>query len=351
MITITMDGKTIELQKPINLLEAAKRAGIYIPNLCYLEEVTNFAGCRLCLVEIEGHPKLETACSTMAADGMVVRTNTPEIREIRHELLDLLISNHPMDCLTCEQAGICTLQSLCYEYGVKAPSYKRKEQVFTIDMANPIMIRDQAKCIKCGKCVRVCREIQVTSTYDHVGRGFTSTVTTANNEPINKDICRMCGQCIAVCPTGALFNKNFIGYRTQDLKKVRTTCPFCGTGCNFYLNVDVEKNKVVGVTPAIKSPINGTQMCVKGRFHTDFISSDERLTTPLIKKDGEFVPASWDEALNYAAARFKDIRDQHGPDSIAGLSSARCTNQENYVFQKFMRAVIGTNSVDHCART
>ena len=351
MIEITMDGRKITLNKPTNLLEAAKKAGIYIPNLCYLEDVTSFAGCRLCLVHIEGKNKLDTACSTMAADGMVVHTNTDEIREIRKELLDQLISNHPMDCLTCEMTGICTLQKLCYDYGVKAPSYPKSEQVFTIDMANPIMVRDQAKCIKCGKCVRVCAEIQVTTTYAHVGRGFTSTVTTANNEPINKDICRMCGQCISVCPTGALFNKNFIGYRTQDLKKVRTTCPFCGTGCNFYLNVDVEKNKVIGVTPAAKSPINGTQMCVKGRFHTDFISSEDRLTTPLIKKDGEFVPASWDEALNYAAARFKEIRDKNGPDSIAGLSSARCTNEDNYVFQKFMRAGIGTNSIDHCART
>ncbi len=351
MIHLTIDGRSLELEAPINLLEAAKKAGIYIPNLCYLKEVTNFAGCRLCLVEIEGHPKLETSCSTMARDGMVVHTNTPEIREIRKELLDLLISNHPMDCLTCEQAGLCTLQSLCYDYGVEAASYKRSDQVFTIDAANPIMIRDQAKCIKCGKCVRVCREIQVTSTYDHVGRGFTSTVTTANDRPIDRDICRMCGQCIAVCPTGALFNKNFVGYRTRDLKKVRTTCPFCGTGCNFYLNVDVENNKVVGVTPATKSPINGTEMCVKGRFHTDFISSPDRLTTPLIRKGGELVEASWDEALSYTARRLTEIRDQHGPDSVAGLSSARCTNEENYLFQKFMRAVIGTNSVDHCART
>ncbi len=351
MIRLSIDGRPVELEEPVNLLEAAKKAGIYIPNLCYMKELSTFAGCRLCLVEIEGHPKLETSCSTLAEDGMVVRTNTEEIREIRKELLDLLISNHPMDCLTCEMAGICQLQKLCYDYGVKEASYKRGDQVFTIDDANPIMIRDQAKCIKCGKCVRVCREIQVTSTYDHVGRGFTSTVTTANDRPIDKEICRMCGQCIAVCPTGALFNKNFIGYRTQDLEKIRTTCPFCGTGCNFYLNVDRENNKVVGVTPATKAPINGTEMCVKGRFHTDFISSPDRLTQPLIRREEGFVPVSWEEALGYAASRFTEIRDQHGPDAVAGLSSARCTNEENYLFQKFMRAVIGTNSVDHCART
>ncbi len=351
MIHLTIDGRPLELEKPVKLLEAAKMLGIEIPNLCYLKELSTFAGCRLCLVEIEGHPKLETSCSTLAEDGMVVWTDTEEIRGIRKELLDLLISNHPMDCLTCEMAGHCQLQKLCYDYGVKEPSYKRGDQVFTIDDANPIMIRDQAKCVKCGKCVRVCREIQVTSTYDHVGRGFTSTVTTANDRPIDKEICRMCGQCIAVCPTGALFNKNFIGYRTQELEKIRTTCPFCGTGCNFTLNVDRENNRVVGVTPAAEAPINGREMCVKGRFHTDFISSPDRLTSPLIKREGEFLPVSWEEALNYTASRFTEIRDQHGPDALAGLSSARCTNEENYLFQKFMRAVIGTNSVDHCART
>lgn len=351
MIKITIDGRPLVLEKPINLLEAAKLVDIDIPHLCYNECLSTFAGCRLCIVEIEGRNKIETSCSVLARDGMVVHTNTERLRALRRDLLDLLISNHPMDCLTCDQAGSCDLQDLCYEYGVKAPSYIGAQTHFTIDDLNPIMIRDQDKCIKCGKCVRVCNEIQVTGTYEFVGRGFESTVTTAYDQPINKDICRMCGQCISMCPTGALQNKQLVGYRSSDLKKVRTTCPFCGTGCNFDLNVDVKNNKVVGVTPCEDAPINGTELCVKGRFHTDFISSEERLTTPLMRKDGELQPASWEEALSYTAKRLAEIKAEHGADSIAALSSARCTNEDNYVMQKFIRAVIGTNNIDHCART
>lgn len=351
MINITIDGRPLTLEKPINLLEAAKLVDVKIPHLCYAECLSVFAGCRLCIVEIEGRNKIETSCSVLARDGMVVHTNTERLRALRRDLLDLLISNHPKDCLTCDKVGSCELQELCYEYGVKTPSYIGAQTHFTIDDMNPIMIRDQDKCIKCGKCVRVCNEIQVTGTYDFAGRGFESTVTTAFDQPINKDICRMCGQCISMCPTGALQNKQLVGHRPWELKKVRTTCPFCGTGCNFDLNVDVKNNKVVGVTPCEDAPINGTELCVKGRFHTDFISSEERLTTPMIRKDGELQPASWEEALSYTAKRMAEIKAEHGADSITALSSARCTNEDNYVLQKFMRAVIGTNSIDHCART
>lgn len=351
MIKLTIDGRPLSLDAPIKLIEAARLVGIEIPNLCYAPELSDFTGCRMCLVEIEGYPKLMTSCSTMAADGMVVHTKTPEIREVRRTLLDLLMSNHPADCLTCEQVGVCTLQDLCYEYGVAFPTYSKTHTEYPLDYANPIMIRDQSKCIKCSKCVRVCAEIQVSHVYSHVGRGFTSTVTTAQDLPISRDICRMCGQCISICPTGALVNKQMVGYRAWELKKVRTTCPFCGTGCQFDLNVDVKNNKVVGVTPAPDAPINGTQMCVKGRYHTDFISSPERLTQPLIRKNGELTPASWDEALSYAANKLNEIKNQYGADSIAGLSSARCTNEENYIFQKLMRRAVGTNNVDHCART
>lgn len=349
MVKLTIDGRTAEVEEGTTIIEAAKSVGIKIPNLCYNKHLTAFSGCRMCLVEIEGSRKLQTSCSTLVKEGMVVHTRTPRIEKYRRELLDLIMGNHPRDCLTCGKVGSCELQDLCYEYGMKESRWPRTNPVLPLDEANPIMVRDQNKCIKCGKCVRVCREVQVTGTIDFVGRGVTSTVTTAFDQPINRDICRMCGQCISVCPVGALMNKQLLGARHWEVRKVRTTCPFCGTGCNFDLNV--KDGKVIGVTPAEDAVINGTQLCVKGRFHIDLIHSPDRLKHPLIKVNGRFQETTWDHALSYAASRFREIISKHGPDSVAGLSSARCTNEDNYVFQKFMRAAVGTNNVDHCART
>lgn len=349
MIHLTIDGIPLTVEAGTNVIDAAASVGIKIPQLCYLKDLSPFGGCRMCVVEIDGKKKPVTACTTLCKEGMDVVTHNERLSMYRRGLLKLLMSNHPVDCLTCEGVGGCELQDLCYKYEVKAPFYEGAKSSFAIDAFNPIMIRDQNKCIKCGKCVRVCREVQVTGTYDFVGRGFHSTVTTAFDQSINTDICRMCGQCISVCPSGALVNKQLMGYRPWEVEKVRTTCPFCGTGCNFDLNV--VDGKVIGVTPAEDAPINGTQLCVKGRFHTDMIHSEERLTTPLIKEDGVFRRASWEEALTLTAEKLLAIKETYGPDSIAGLSSARCTNEDNFAFQKFMRVAIGTNNVDHCART
>lgn len=349
MINLIIDGINVTVEEGTNIIDAAKKVGIEIPQLCYLKNLSAFGGCRMCMVEINGKKKPEAACATLCKEGMNVVTKSDRLIKYRKGLLKLLMSNHPVDCLTCSAVGRCTLQDLCFEYGVRAPFYEGKKSSFAIDYYNPIMIRDQNKCIKCGKCVRVCKEVQVTGTYDFVGRGFYSTVTTAFDQNINSDICRMCGQCISSCPVGALENKQLYTYRPWELKKVRTTCPFCGTGCNFDLNV--YKGKVVGVTPAEDAPINGTQLCVKGRYHTDLINSKDRLTSPLIKENGEFRKASWEEALDLVSKKFIEIKNEYGPDSIAGLSSARCTNEDNFAFQKFMRVAIGTNNVDHCART
>lgn len=349
MVNLKIDGIEVSVEKGTNIIDAATSVGIKIPQLCYLKDLSPFAGCRMCVVEINGKSKPETACSTLCKEGMNVVTNSERLKNYRKGLLKLLMANHPVDCLTCGEVGHCDLQDHCFKSGVKNPFHDGAVSEFKIDDSNPIMIRDQNKCIKCGKCVRICKEIQVTGTYDFVGRGFYSTVTTAFDQNINSDICRMCGQCISVCPTGALMNKQLVGYRPWEIKKVRTTCPFCGTGCSFDLNV--ADGKVVGVTPAEDAPINATQMCVKGRFHTDLIHSTERLTTPLIKENGKFREATWEEAINLTAKRLTEIKKEYGPDSIAGLSSARCTNEDNFAFQKWMRVVIGSNNVDHCART
>lgn len=348
MITFTINGQELEVEKGISILEAARQNNIEIPTLCYDENLSIFGGCRLCIVEL-GNGKLVTSCSERVREGMVVETHSKKVMENRKDILDLLLSNHPTDCLTCDKVGNCDLQNYAYEYGVKEGSFKGEKKHYAIDDINPVMERDQSKCILCGKCVRVCKEVQVTDAIDFVGRGFDSTVTTAQDKPLDYDNCRLCGQCISVCPTGALQNKQLKGTRPWEVKKVTTTCPFCGTGCNFDLNV--VNGKVVGVTPHKDSPVNGTSLCVKGRFHIDMINSPDRLQKPLIKKDGKFVESSWEEAMDLIADNFSNIRDNYGPDAIAGLSSARCTNEDNYVFQKLMRSAIGTNNVDHCART
>lgn len=348
MINFTINGESVQVEEGISILEAARQQNIDIPTLCYDENLSIFGGCRLCIVEL-GNGKLVTSCSERVKEGMVVETHSERVMENRKAIIDLLLSNHPVDCLTCDKVGNCDLQKYAYEYGVREGSYKGAKKSYAIDDLNPVMVRDQNKCILCGKCVRVCKEIQVSDTIDFVDRGFESTVTTAQNKSLNYDNCRLCGQCVSVCPTGALMNKQLSGTRPWEVRKVTTTCPFCGTGCNFDLNV--VNGKVIGVTPNENSPVNQTSLCVKGRFHIDMINSPDRLKTPLIKKNGEFVESSWEEALELVANKFSSIRDEFGADSIAGLSSARCTNEDNYVFQKLMRSAIGTNNVDHCART
>jgi len=350
MVNLTIDGRSLSVPEGTTVLEAAKQVGIHIPNLCYDPLLSTVGACRMCLVSIEGFRGLTTSCTTPVAENMVVLTETAEIAEARRVILDLLLANHPLDCLTCEKTGNCQLQDYCYRYGVKETSYIGEKRNLPKDTGNHLIERDFDKCILCGKCVRVCAEVQGTNAYDFVGRGFETIVDTAFNLELNLDNCRFCGQCVEMCPTGALTNKQFEGTRPWQVEKIRTTCPFCGTGCTFDLNV--RDGKVVGVTTGNPDGIvNNRSLCVKGRFHTDLIYSSDRITTPLIKKEGRFVEASWDEALDLVASKFKEIQERDGGDALAALSSARATNEENFIMQKFMRAVIGTNNVDHCART
>lgn len=349
VVKLTIDGIQVTASEGASVLEAAAAVGIDIPNLCYDRRLGSFGACRLCIVEIEGVPGLKTSCSTAVAEGMVVHTETPQVVEARKLLLELLLSDHPQDCLTCDQAGDCRLQDYCYRYGVADTPYRGAVRSTTIDERNPLIARDQSKCILCGKCVAVCEKVQGTSAIDFAGRSFETRISTSFDRPLDTDICRLCGQCIDVCPTGALSNRQLTGSRTWERHKVRTVCPFCGTGCGLDLNV--RNGVVVGVTAADDAVVNEGSLCVKGRFHTDLISSPDRITQPLIKRDGAFVPASWDEALDLVAERLTAVKDQHGPQAIAALSSARCTNEDNWAMQRFVRAALGSNNIDHCART
>jgi predicted molibdopterin-dependent oxidoreductase YjgC len=345
MVNLSINGKKMTAADGTTVLDAARRNDIYIPTLCDDPRLEPHGGCRLCLVQIKGMPRPVTACTTPATEGMEVETTNDLIERQRRTIVELLLSDHPNDCMVCERAGDCTLQELAYFYEIRTNRFAGVRRTYTKKDANPFIERDMEKCILCGKCVRVCEEIQGFGAIDVSSRGFVAKVST----PFEKDLdCEFCGQCVSVCPTGALMGKQSLGKgRQKDVKEVETVCPYCGCGCNLTLHVN--RNEVLRVTSR-RDTINEGWLCVKGRFGFSFINSPERLKTPLIKKDGKFVETSWDEALGYVAAKLSAIKGKHGPDAIGGLSSARCTNEENYLFQKFIRAGIGTNNVDHCAR-
>ncbi len=345
MVTLFIDGKRIEVKEGTTILEAARQAEIYIPTLCDDPRLEPYGACRLCLVQVKGMPRLVTACTTPVAEGMEVQTSNEQIERIRKTIVELLLSDHPNDCMVCEKAGDCTLQELAYFYNLRENRFLGERRLYAQRDNNPFIERDMEKCVLCGKCVRVCEEVQGVAAIDIAYRGFNAKVT----PPFEKDLnCEFCGQCISVCPTGALIGKLSIGRgRQKDIQKVDTICPYCGCGCNITLHVS--RNEIIRVSSSPDN-INEGWLCVKGRFGFKFVNSPDRLKRPLIKKNGKFEEVSWDEALDYVASKFREIKDRYGPDAIGGLSSARCTNEENYLFQKFIRATIGTNNVDHCAR-
>jgi predicted molibdopterin-dependent oxidoreductase YjgC len=350
--TVTIDGKPVEFQPGQTILDVARHAGIYtIPTLCYLKDTTATGSCRMCVVEVEGAQTLLPACATQAAPGMVIQTESARVNAARKMVLELLLASGNHNCLVCEANGVCELQALAYRYQVATPAFANPPDIPYYQEDNKNLIRrDFSKCIMCGRCVRACQEKQVNNAISIGYRGPHNKIVTRSDYAYSDSDCVFCGQCVQDCPTGALVELKALGKaRSWETRKVRTTCPYCGVGCQLWLHV--KNGKIVKVTGVEGAQPNMGRLCVKGRFGYDFIYSPERLTMPLIKRDGEFQEASWDEALDLVAAKLKETIATHGPDAVAGVSCARSTNEDSYQMQKLFRAVIGTNNIDHCART
>jgi len=341
-VSLIIDGLEVTTEVGKTVLEAALENGIYIPHLCYHPDLEPAGVCRLCIVEIEGRG-LTISCKTPAEDGMVVRTTGPEVEEVRRIALELLIVNHHADCLSCPKNTQCKLQEVANYIGIDEERFERlrkPERTLPLDTSNPFFLYDPNKCVLCGICVRTCDELQGVNAIDFAFRGFSTVVSAFAGRPLAESICESCGECVVRCPVGALIPKNF----QQPSREVKTVCPYCGCGCGIYLGI--RGNTIVSVRGDQENPVNRGSLCVKGRFGYDFVGHPDRLTSPLIKRNGKFVEVSWDEALDFVAGRLSRYRG----NEFAAISSAKCTNEENYLVQKFARAVMGSNHIDHCAR-
>jgi predicted molibdopterin-dependent oxidoreductase YjgC len=371
---LTIDGKLVRVAPGTSILEAALANGIDIPRLCYHPDLVPSGGCRMCLVQIEGRPNPQPSCGIECAEGLVVHTQSDLLFKLRHDIIDLFVSDHPLRCAVCDKNGACDLQKYAYEYGISETSFDFEISKPLVQNDNPFFLRDHEMCILCGKCVRVCDEIVGANAIDYARRGFVSHIATPFDMPMVNSSCVFCGSCVQVCPTAALLPMSRLGRgREWELERTRTVCGYCGVGCQVEY---AKKNGEILYGQGFRAaPVNGEFLCVKGRFAYDFASSTDRLKYPLVRKEladqlnveidqaalasdpvlktregKNFVPVSWETALDLTAAKLAETVTAHGADAVAGLASARCTNEENYLFQKFMRASLGTNNVDHCAR-
>jgi formate dehydrogenase alpha subunit len=346
---IIINGNEFDFEQGETILQVAQRNDIDIPTLCYLEGAAPTGACRVCVVEVKGARNLVASCATPAGHKMIVETESERVVQSRKTNLELLLSSGPHNCLTCEANGDCRLQELAYRYQIESVRFPESPIIYPTETGNPLIIRDFSRCIVCGRCVQACNEIQVNNAISYGYRGSASKIVARGDLPYHESDCVFCGECIRVCPVGALIEKpsRFHG-RPWELHKVKTTCAYCGVGCQLELNI--KDNNIVKVTGCEDTAPNYGSLCVKGRFGYDFVNQDNRLKAPLIKENGRFREASWDEAYSLIVDRLGTIKSSYGPDAIGVFSSAKITNEENYLAQKFARAVIGTNNVDHCAR-
>ena len=331
----------------------------------------------MCVVEVDGRPKPTPSCELTCQEGMVVRTKSDLLTSLRRQVIDLFLSEHPLNCVTCEKAGSCLLQKYAYEYDIHETSFPYSLERALYQDDNPFFVRDHQYCILCGRCVRVCDEIVGAHAIDFAGHGYETHIASAFDAPLNDTSCVFCGSCVQVCPTAALMPVSRRGKgREWDLERVLSICSYCGVGCQ--VEYALKDGEIVYAQSGPDAPVNGEFLCTKGRYGWDYVSNRERLTQPMLRRDvayklgltdepwelpdisplqmskpnieDSFVRVDWETALDFAAGKLVETVRNHGPDSVMGLASARCTNEENYLFQKFFRVGIGTNNVDHCAR-
>ncbi len=346
---IKINGNAFSFKTGETILQVAERNGIDIPTLCYIKGSNPTGACRMCVVEVKGTRNLVPSCATPAAHNMVVETESERVIKSRRINIELLLASGHHNCLTCEANGDCALQELAYKYKVETIRFPESPIRYPTETSNALIIRDFFRCILCGRCVQACNDVQVNQAISYGYRGTASKIVALGDLPLNESDCVFCGECVQACPVGALIEmpSRYKG-RSWEVKKVQTTCPYCGVGCQIDLHI--KDSKVIRVTGSEDVAPNFGSLCVKGRFGYDFINQSERLTAPLIKENGHFREASWNEALSLVAERLGEIKSKYGSDTMGVFSSAKITNEENYLIQKFARAVLGTNNVDHCAR-
>jgi len=359
-VTVEVDGTPVTVPEGTSVMRAAALAGVSVPKLCATDTLKAFGSCRLCLVEIEGRKGYPASCTTTVAPGMKIRTQSEKLTQLRRGVIDLYVSDHPLECDTCPANNHCELQDMAEAVGIKESSYAPGATHWPAspaeaqhDTSNPYFGFNPELCIVCSRCVRACDEVQGTFALTIQGRGFDSKVAASQNEPFMESECVSCGACVESCPTGALIEKSIVALGQPD-KVTTTTCAYCGVGCSFKaetrgLNGEME---IVRMTPNREGHANKGHACVKGRFAYGYATHEDRVTTPLIRKSihEPWREATWDEAINYAASEFKRIQAKYGKYSIGGITSSRCTNEETFLVQKLIRAAFGNNNVDTCAR-
>ena len=352
MVTIDIDGVEVKVPAGTSVMRAAVAAGVNVPKLCATDSLEPFGSCRLCLVEIEGRRGYPASCTTPCEPGMKVKTQSPKLADIRKGVMELYISDHPLDCLTCPTNGNCELQDMAGVVGLREVRYGyegNNHLDLKKDESNPYFTYDASKCIVCNRCVRACEETQGTFALTISGRGFESRVSPGQNESFMESECVSCGACVDACPTATLTEKTVIMMGQAEHSKI-TTCAYCGVGCSF--RAEMKGNEVVRMVPNKDGHANHGHSCVKGRFAWGYASHKDRMLKPMIRKhtSDPWQEVSWDEAINYAASEFRRIQAKFGKDSIGGITSSRCTNEETYLVQKLVRAAFGNNNVDTCAR-